>query len=82
MQAMTLKSLASINRGSHASVRLIEGGRGIKARLCSMGIIPGVIVEILENTGQGPIIVKVMGTQLALGRSMASKICVGQPTPQ
>ena len=82
MQAITLKSLASVNRGFCASVRLIKGGRGIRARLCSIGIIPGVIIEILENTGQGPIIVKVMGTQLALGRTMASQIYVDQPKPR
>jgi Fe2+ transport system protein FeoA len=82
MQAMTLKSLASVNKDFCANVRLIEGGRGIKARLSSMGIIPGVVVEILANTGQGPIIAKVMGTQLALGRAMASKIYIDRLKPR
>ena len=81
MQVRTLKPLALVKKDFCASVRMIEGGRGIKARLSSMGIMPGVAVEMLTNTGQGPIIVKVMGAQLALGRAMASKIYIDRLKP-
>ncbi len=51
-------------------------GKGIIFRLESMGLMPGKIVEILNNTGWGPMLVKVDGSRIAIGRGMAMKIMV------
>lgn len=78
MQTTASQSLASLGKGLRVNVRLIDGGLGVKGKLSSMGIMPGVTIEILKNSVSGPIIVKVMGAQLALGRAMAEKISVAQ----
>jgi ferrous iron transport protein A len=70
------QSLGSLAEGLAAMVLEIEGGSELRARLCSMGIVPGTPIEVLRNTGQGPIIVKSMGSQLVLGRGMTLKIGV------
>jgi len=54
----------------------IQGGRGLTARLTDMGLTPGVEVEIVSNSGGGPVIVSIGDTRLALGRGMANKIMV------
>jgi len=60
-----------------AKVRIISiiGGHGVVSRLMQMGLIPGSIVEILNNNA-GPVIVRVRGITIALGRGMAKKILV------
>ena len=40
-----------------------------------MGITPGAVLEVVDNT-RGPIIVRVRGVTIALGRGMASRILV------
>jgi len=76
IQSVGLKSLSSINKNNSYNIRLVDGAFGIKNRLCSMGIMVGVRITVLENSGYGPVIVKVMGSQLALGRTIAGKIFV------
>ncbi|NWF93159.1 MAG: ferrous iron transport protein A [Syntrophaceae bacterium] len=55
----------------------IEGGSGIRHRLSQMGIHPGDIVTILRfGALRGPILIEVHGSQVALGRGIASKVMV------
>ena len=61
--------------GSRARVVSIDSGYGLRTRLLQMGLTPGAIVEIVDNT-RGPIIIRVRGVTIALGRGMASKIIV------
>jgi len=61
--------------GSRARVIGIDSGYGLRTRLLQMGLTPGAIVEIIDNT-RGPIIIRVRGVIIALGRGMASKIIV------
>lgn len=60
-----------------ASLRLIEirGGKEANHRLLEMGLVPGVQLSILQDTG-GPLLVAVGPTRLALGRGIASKVFV------
>jgi len=51
-------------------------GKGILLRLKSIGLYPGKIVEVLNNPGHGPILIKVNETRIAIGRGMAMKIMV------
>ncbi|MBI5787548.1 MAG: ferrous iron transport protein A [Candidatus Schekmanbacteria bacterium] len=52
----------------------------VKDELCSrienMGLRIGKIVEMLSNQGQGPLLVKVDNTRIAVARSLAMKILV------
>ncbi len=72
--------LSALPRGSRALVVSIRGGRGLVNRLMQMGITPGTIIEVIDNTA-GPIMIKVRGVTIALGRGVASKIFV-RPYPR
>jgi ferrous iron transport protein A len=67
-------SLAGISVGEVATVLAIHGDRQVTSRLASLGLTPGVQVDILRNYGHGPLIISVRGTRVALGRGEASKI--------
>ncbi len=54
----------------------INGGYNILKKLNSMGIFEGAFIEKITSYHHGPVIVKVMNSQLAIGRGMAEKIIV------
>jgi ferrous iron transport protein A len=55
----------------------IEGGQGLIRRLDAMGVRPGVqITKMSGQLMQGPIVIRVGNTQVALGFGMARKIRV------
>ncbi len=45
-------------------------------RLLQMGVVPGGILEVVINNGRGPIVIRVMGATLSLGRGIARRILV------
>jgi len=51
-------------------------GMGLARRLQEMGLIPGSVIEIIRNMPTGPVEISVMGTRLAIGRNIASRIYV------
>ncbi len=67
--------LSVLPKGSKAIIVGILGGRGLITRLMQMGLTPGAMVEVVENQA-GPIVIRVRGTTIALGRGIASKIIV------
>jgi len=67
-------TLDKVPVGVKVKVVSVLGGYGIVNRLMQMGLTPGTIVEVLNN--MGPIIVRVRGITIALGRGMARKIIV------
>jgi Fe2+ transport system protein FeoA len=54
----------------------ITGGKGIKSKLYSMGLVPGVTLRVLNRNGHGPLIVGLKDSRLVIGHGMASKIVV------
>jgi len=72
---MTAISLTLLKDGS-ATVKSIEGGQALTKRLSAMGITPGrTLIKEAGHSG-GPVIIRVCGSRLALGRGMAAKIMV------
>jgi len=69
-------SLSEVAVGEVATVLDFLGGRMVNNRLASLGFTPGVTVDMAQNYGRGPLIVKVRGTRVALGRGEAAKIIV------
>jgi ferrous iron transport protein A len=70
-------TLDQINENRKAKVMDIQGGQGIRQRLSQMGIHPGDIITILRYGAlRGPILIEVHGSQVALGRGIASRIIV------
>lgn len=69
-------TLASMRPGEKGKVvSVCQRGR-MAGRLASMGITPGVDVEIISCTGDGPLVVRVRGARMCLCRNMADKVQV------
>lgn len=50
-------------------------GAGMRRRLLEMGFAPGSEVEVVRNS-RGPVVVKVRGVTVALGRGLAARVLV------
>ncbi len=68
--------LNMIDPGEEVTLIDILGGRGIRSKLYSMGLVPGVNLKILSRSGSGPVMIAVKDSRLAIGRGMAEKIIV------
>jgi ferrous iron transport protein A len=75
-QRPTAVSLADLPTGTRAVVRALRGGQELMSRLSAMGFIAGAPVEVLQNRGRGPLLVRVRDTRVALGRGEAVKVLV------
>jgi ferrous iron transport protein A len=69
-------SLAQLPAGEQATLLAFAAGRGLLNRLASLGFTPGAEVTMTQNVGRGPLIVRVRGSQVALGRGEAEKIFI------
>jgi Fe2+ transport system protein FeoA len=65
-----------VEPGRRVRLRAIEAGRGLRARLAAIGLVPGVELEVIRNNNRGPFIVAVRESRLMLGRGVAWKIVV------
>ncbi len=72
---MTYLTLDEVPVGSRVRIVSVMGGHGLVNRLMQMGLIPGSIVEVVSSN-LGPVVVRVRGITIALGRGMARKILV------
>ncbi len=69
-------ALEELPSGSRARIVEIIGRGGWIYRLYQMGLTPGVIVDVVLNIGRGPVIIRVMGVEIAIGRGIARRIIV------
>ncbi len=69
-------SLTELAADKQAMVKIIQGGNSLISRLASMGLTPGAEVTMIQNFRRRPVIVSARYSQIALGRSVAGKICV------
>lgn len=67
--------VTELREGEEAVVAAIAGGERLASRLASMGLVPGVTIKVLRNSG-GSVIVLASDTRLALGRVESSRILV------
>jgi ferrous iron transport protein A len=69
--------LDQVYENKKAKVIDIQGGSGIRQRLSQMGIHPGDIITMVRYGAlRGPLMIEIHGSQVALGRGIASKIVV------
>jgi ferrous iron transport protein A len=73
-------SLSAVRGGESVHVRAITGGQHVLSRLASLGFTPGVRLTVIQNRGNGPLIVALRDTRVALGRGEAAKILVERLT--
>ncbi|MBK5100227.1 MAG: transcriptional repressor [Desulfobacteraceae bacterium] len=71
-----LMPLAMAKTGEMVMIREMAGGRTARARLSSMGFRTGDHIEVINNTGQGRIILGHDCSRLAIGRGLAQAIMV------
>ncbi len=62
--------------GDEVMLVSIHGGRGIKSRLHSMGLTPGVKLKVLNDGAPGPFLISVRDFKIAIGYGIAKKIFV------
>ena len=65
-----------VRNGSRVKLVAIDAGRNLQCRLADLGLVPGVEIDVINNTFRGPFIVGVKGSRVVLGRGMAMKIDV------
>jgi ferrous iron transport protein A len=71
------KLLTELKPGEQGIVVAVHGGRGIQARLRSLGLVEGQTLRKLSALAWGgPVVVEVKRTQVAIGRGMAARILV------
>jgi Fe2+ transport system protein FeoA len=66
--------LSMVHEGAKAVLRAITGGHEMRGRLAAMGLLPGIELEVIRNSGHGPFVVGVKGSRVVIGRGMASRI--------
>lgn len=78
MNETKLKPLSVIPNSRIVRLVRINAGRGLNARLASMGLFPNVEVKVINNGHPGPFVVSVKDSKIALGHGMANKIMVSE----
>jgi ferrous iron transport protein A len=71
----SLIPLTSARAGQAVRISRLDGGQGLRGRLCAMGLRPGMAVEVVCGNG-GPVVLDVLGSRLMIGRGMAVRIMV------
>jgi len=71
-----MNRLTSVKAGKRVVLVSIDGGCQAEMRLAEMGFLPGVEIQVINNSGIGPLTVIIKGTKLALGHGLARKILV------
>ncbi len=69
-------TLDALPTGSRARIINVAAPGRWSYRLLQMGFVPGSIVEVIVNNGAGPVVVRVMGVTVSLGRGIARRILV------
>jgi len=69
-------TLDSAPQGSRVRISDISQHSGWVYRLYQLGVIPGVVVDVIYNEGRGPVVIRVNGSDIVLGRGLARKIIV------
>jgi Fe2+ transport system protein FeoA len=67
--------LSMVSQGERVRLIKVNGGEGLASRLSALGLTPGVEFMIIQDTN-GPLLLSVRDSRLALGRGMAQKIFV------
>lgn len=69
--------LALVSNGEKVEiVDFIKKGKSLFCHLRDIGLSRGKVVEILSNRGNGPILLRINDSRIAIGRGMAMKILV------
>lgn len=68
--------LVKVKKGQKVTLLHIISGVKLQSRLFSLGLIPGVEIEVLQDSVCGPFLVSVKGSQIMLGNEIVRSIMV------
>jgi ferrous iron transport protein A len=72
-----MNTLHDIDEGKTATINSIHGGCRMKDRLSAMGIIEGAKIKVQRKSHmQGPIVVEIGQSAVAIGFNMAQRIFI------
>ncbi len=74
--------LSMMKPGQRLRVMGIAAGRCANRRLSDLGLIPDTEIEIVQKQGNGPLILAVRDTRIAIGHGVAHKVLVQLVTQQ
>ncbi|MCF8054306.1 MAG: ferrous iron transport protein B [Deltaproteobacteria bacterium] len=75
-------SLVKLKEGESGQIRSIEGGSNLVSRLASLGLVVGVTVRVLRNSGRGMVILQIGANRIALGHGETAGIVIERVQPQ
>ena len=76
METTITRPLSEVADGQTVNIIRIDGGRGMRVRLTSLGLLPNTQVTVVHNGRSGPFVISVKNSKMALGRGVADKIVV------
>jgi len=68
--------LVAARSGQQVRLVDVQAGHDLRARLAAMGLMPGMKLTVVRNSGGGPLVVMAHNTRLALGRGMVHRMLV------
>ncbi len=68
--------LTMASPGEYVCLVEILGGKRVRRRLAEMGLNKGLTVQVMASNGDGPLIITVKDSRLAIGRNIAHRILV------
>lgn len=68
--------LSDLKKGERATLLEIHTDKSVTCRMSSLGFTPGVVIEMTQNYGHGPLVVSLRGTRVAMGRQEAKNTLV------
>ena len=68
--------LSMVSQGTEVCLTQIRGGLRMRKRLADLGLTCGMNLTTICNTGNGPVILRVKDSRLAIGRGMLHHILV------
>jgi ferrous iron transport protein A len=69
--------ITNLRKGASANIIELQGGRVFQNQLRSMGIIEGKKITIVTlHPFRGPVVIRLDGKMVTLGRGLASRIIV------
>ena len=75
------RPLSSAAAGEPLRLVSLGAGRELRTRLAALGLFPGTELSLSRASRSGPVVVRVKGARIVLGRSMAELILVAPRAP-
>ncbi len=68
------RPLSTLPAGERGILVALTGGKGAWGKMASLGFTPGVEISMAQNVGHGPLIVRLRGIRVAMGRGEARQV--------